>query len=79
MSREKKIYIYTISHILRSTALSMSTLPIFWLDYAGLSIGTFLFVMSIVPLISIALDLPLSGLADKIGLKTIYILGLTSM
>lgn len=68
--------IFQISYILRSTALSMIILPIWWVDKEHISVQVYLTVLALVPLLSISLDFPFSVFADKIGLIKSYFLGL---
>ncbi|MGT2935401.1 MFS transporter [Streptococcus castoreus] len=71
---DKKIF--QLSYILRSTAISMLILPIWWVDIQKIPLQPYLTIAALVPIISLILDIPFSVIADKFGLKISYFIGL---
>ncbi|QZT27503.1 phosphotransferase [Streptococcus dysgalactiae] len=71
---DKKIF--QLSYILRSTAISMLILPIWWVDIQKIPLQPYLTIAALVPIISLILDIPFSVIADKFGLKISYFFGL---
>lgn len=71
---DKKIF--QLSYILRSTAISMLILPIWWVDIQKIPLQPYLTIAAIVPIISLILDIPFSVISDKVGLKISYFIGL---
>ncbi|WP_048788354.1 MULTISPECIES: MFS transporter [Streptococcus] len=71
---DKKIF--QLSYILRSTAISMLILPIWWVDIQKIPLQPYLTIAALVPIMSLILDIPFSVIADKFGLKISYFIGL---
>ncbi|MDR1447514.1 MAG: MFS transporter [Candidatus Ancillula sp.] len=75
-SVDKNLKFFELSYVLRSTVLVMPIISLWWTEHVGLSIGQYLTLASIFPLVAMSLDLPLSFLADRIGVKYCYVFGL---
>ena len=71
---DKKIF--QLSYILKSTAISMLILPIWWVDIQKIPLQPYLTIAALVPIMSLILDIPFSVIADKFGLKISYFIGL---
>jgi len=72
----KNLSLFRLSFLLNSTALVMPILPFWWTESMGVSMEVYLGVLSMVSVGALVLDLPLSALADRIGAKLTYVLGL---
>ncbi|RSX58799.1 MFS transporter [Bifidobacterium samirii] len=67
---------YQVAYVCRSTALVMSVLPTWWIDHVHVSMSMYLGLMSAVTVLVMVIDLPLSYLADRMGARLSYGVGL---
>ncbi|MFV8396061.1 MFS transporter [Corynebacterium hindlerae] len=67
---------YRLAYYLRSTALTMPILPIWWNEQPGVGVAVFLGGMAIQGAVSLAIDFPLSLWSDKTQPRIPYATGL---
>ncbi|WP_091971535.1 MFS transporter [Propionibacterium cyclohexanicum] len=67
---------YRLAYYLRSTALTLPVLALWWTDHAGVSVSMYLTGMALSGIVSMVLDVPLSLWSDRSSPRYPYTLGL---